>query len=187
MVSYHVVVVYVVVFILYDDDDEKKKKKKGVVVVECDERRWWMRRRCLARAWERTRQSRLISNAEEASRRSVVLQTIGACVALMVSSGIATDAFAADMATSLPKDYTDKLRLACEQLLNGRIERDHPSASISERFAAADPAKQAVKDYIQTWQGRPETKDLETSTITGEVLRELARYYYKKNCSQVAR
>ena len=58
MVSYHVVVV-VVVFILYDDDDEKKKKKKGVVVVECDERRWWMRRRCLARAWERTRQSRL--------------------------------------------------------------------------------------------------------------------------------
>ena len=59
MVSYHVVVV-VVVFILYDDDDEKKKKKKGVVVVECDERRWWMRRRCLARAWERTRQSRLI-------------------------------------------------------------------------------------------------------------------------------
>jgi len=58
MVSYHVVVV--VVFILYDDDDEKKKKKKGVVVVECDERRWWMRRRCLARAWERTRQSRLI-------------------------------------------------------------------------------------------------------------------------------
>ena len=126
------------------------------------------------------------SNAEEASRRSVVLQTIGACVALMVSSGIATDAFAADMATSLPKDYTDKLRLACEQLLKSvEFERDHPSASISERFAAADPAKQAVKDYIQTWQGRPETKDLETSMITGEVLRELARYY-KKNGSQVA-
>ena len=58
MVSYHVVV-GVGVFILYDDDDEKNKKKKGVVVVECDERRWWMRRRCLARAWERTRQSRL--------------------------------------------------------------------------------------------------------------------------------
>ena len=104
----------------------------------------------------------------------------------MVSSGIATDAFAADVATSLPKDYTDKLRLACEQLLKSvEFERDHPSASVSERFAAADPAKQAVKDYIQTWQGRPETKDLETSTIAGEVLRELARYY-KKNGSQVA-
>jgi len=42
-----------------------------------------------------------------------------------------------------------------------------------------------VKDYIQTWQGRAETRDLETSAITGEVLRELARYY-KKNGSQVA-
>ena len=128
---------------------------------------------------------RVASSNAEASRRSVVLQTIGA-VALMVSSGIATDAFAADMTTSLPKDYTDKLRLACEQLLKSvEFERDHPSASVSERFAAADPAKQTVKDYIQTWQGRPETKDLETSTITGEVLRELARYY-KKNGSQVA-
>ena len=74
MVSHRVVVYVVVVFMLYDDDDEKKKKKKkkkkGVVVVECDERRWWMRRRCLARAWERTRQSRLINK-----RRG--LQTVG--------------------------------------------------------------------------------------------------------------
>ena len=105
----------------------------------------------------------------------------------MVSSGIATDAFAADMATSLPKDYTDKLRLACETVTKiGRI-RTRPSVRRPSpgNAYAADPAKQAVKDYIQTWQGRPETKDLETSTITGEVLRELARYY-KKNGSQVA-
>jgi hypothetical protein len=101
----------------------------------------------------------------------------------------AEKAFAAsssDLATTLPKDYTEKLRLACELLLKSvEFERDHPSASVSERFAAADPAKQAVKDYIQTWQGRAETRDLETSAITGEVLRELARYY-KKNGSQVA-
>jgi len=154
-------------------------------------RRWWNATKgdggcddaARVRGSERVR---VASSNAEASRRSVVLQTIGAAAALMVSSGIATDAFAADMATSLPKDYTDKLRVACEKLLKSvEFERDHPSASVSERFAAADPAKQAVKDYIQTWQGRPETKDLETSMITGEVLRELARYY-KKNGSQVA-
>ena len=86
----------------------------------------------------------------------------------------------------VPKEYAEKLRSACELLLKSiEFERAHPSASVSERFAAADPAKQAVKEYIQTWQGRPETRDLETSVITGEVLRELARYY-KKNGSQVA-
>ena len=42
-----------------------------------------------------------------------------------------------------------------------------------------------MKEYIQTWQGRAETRDLETSAITSEVLRELASYY-KKNGSQVA-
>ena len=62
----------------------------------------------------------------------------------------------------------EKLRSACELLLKSiEFERAHPSASVSERFAAADPAKQAVKEYIQTWQGRPETRDLETSVITG--------------------
>ena len=87
---------------------------------------------------------------------------------------------------NVPKEYAEKLRSACELLLKSiEFERAHPSASVSERFAAADPAKQAVKEYIQTWQGRPETRDLETSVITGEVLRELARYY-KKNGSQVA-
>jgi len=129
------------------------------------------------------------------NRRSFFLQstsTLAVLASLTVfSSGATTPekAFAAstsDLATTLPKDYTEKLRLACELLLKSvEFERDHPSASVSERFAAADPAKQAVKDYIQTWQGRPETRDLETSAITGEVLRELARYY-KKNGSQVA-
>ena len=130
------------------------------------------------------------------NRRSFFLQSTSTTLAVLASltvfsSGAATaeKAFAAsssDLATTLPKDYTEKLRLACELLLKSvEFERDHPSASVSERFAAADPAKQAVKDYIQTWQGRPETRDLETSAITGEVLRELARYY-KKNGSQVA-
>jgi len=130
------------------------------------------------------------------NRRSFFLQSTSTTLAVLASltvfsSGATTaeKAFAAsssDLATTLPKDYTEKLRLACELLLKSvEFERDHPSASVSERFAAADPAKQAVKDYIQTWQGRPETRDLETSAITGEVLRELARYY-KKNGSQVA-
>jgi hypothetical protein len=129
------------------------------------------------------------------NRRSFFLQstsTLAVLASLTVSSSGATTAekaFASsssDLATTLPKDYTEKLRLAGELLIKSvEFERDHPSASVSERFAAADPAKQAVKDYIQTWQGRAETRDLETSAITGEVLRELARYY-KKNGSQVA-
>ena len=54
MVLYRVVVVVV----LYDDDDDDDEKEKKKKVVECDEMRWWMRR-CRARAWERTSQSRL--------------------------------------------------------------------------------------------------------------------------------
>ena len=124
------------------------------------------------------------------SRRSIVLLQVTSSMAALMSEAISEEKKAFALASSspedVPKDYAEKLRSACELLLKSiEFERAHPSASVSERFAAADPAKQAVKEYIQTWQGRPETRDLETSAITGEVLRELARYY-KKNGSQVA-
>ena len=124
-------------------------------------------------------------------RRSIVLLQVTSSMAALMSNTISEEknkvfAFASSSPEDMPKDYVEKLRSACELLLKSiEFERAHPSASVSERFAAADPAKQAVKEYIQTWQGRPETRDLETSVITGEVLRELARYY-KKNGSQVA-
>jgi len=124
-------------------------------------------------------------------RRSIVLLQVTSSMAALMSNTISEEknkvfAFASSSPEDMPKDYAEKLRSACELLLKSiEFERAHPSASVSERFAAADPAKQAVKEYIQTWQGRPETRDLETSVITGEVLRELARYY-KKNGSQVA-
>jgi len=124
------------------------------------------------------------------SRRSIVLLQVTSSMAALMSETISEEKKAFALASSspedVPKDYAEKLRSACELLLQSiEFERAHPSASVSERFAAADPAKRAVKEYIQTWQGRPETRDLETSAITGEVLRELARYY-KKNGSQVA-
>jgi len=120
-------------------------------------------------------------------RRSIVLLQITSSMAALMSNISEEKVFAASSSPEdVPKEYAEKLRSACELLLKSiEYERAHPSASVSERFAAADPAKQAVKEYIQTWQGRPETRDLETSVITGEVLRELARYY-KKNGSQVA-
>ena len=124
-------------------------------------------------------------------RRSIVLLQVTSSMAALMSNTISEEknkvfAFASSSPEDVPKEYAEKLRSACELLLKSiEFERAHPSASVSERFAAADPAKQAVKEYIQTWQGRPETRDLETSAITGEVLRELARYY-KKNGSQVA-
>lgn len=120
-------------------------------------------------------------------RRSIVLLQITSSMAALMSNISEEKVFAASSSPEdVPKEYAEKLRSACELLLKSiEFERAHPSASVSERFAAADPAKQAVKEYIQTWQGRPETRDLETSVITGEVLRELARYY-KKNGSQVA-
>jgi len=122
------------------------------------------------------------------SRRSIVLLQVTSSMAALMSETISEEkkALASSSPEDVPKDYAEKLRSACELLLQSiEFERAHPSASVSERFAAADPAKRAVKEYIQTWQGRPETRDLETSAITGEVLRELARYY-KKNGSQVA-
>ena len=120
-------------------------------------------------------------------RRSIVLLQVTSSMAALMSNISEEKVFAASSSPEdVPKEYAEKLRSACELLLKSiEYERAHPSASVSERFAAADPAKQAVKEYIQTWQGRPETRDLETSVITGEVLRELARYY-KKNGSQVA-
>ena len=120
-------------------------------------------------------------------RRSIVLLQITSSMAALMSNISEEKVYAASSSPEdVPKEYAEKLRSACELLLKSiEYERAHPSASVSERFAAADPAKQAVKEYIQTWQGRPETRDLETSVITGEVLRELARYY-KKNGSQVA-
>ena len=120
-------------------------------------------------------------------RRSIVLLQVTSSMAALMSNISEEKVFAASSSPEdVPKEYAEKLRSACELLLKSiEFERAHPSASVSERFAAADPAKQAVKEYIQTWQGRPETRDLETSVITGEVLRELARYY-KKNGSQVA-
>ena len=120
-------------------------------------------------------------------RRSIVLLQVTSSMAALMSNISEEKVFAASSSPEdVPKEYAEKLRSACELLLKSiEYERAHPSASVSERFAAADPAKQAVKEYIQTWQGRPETRDLETSAITGEVLRELARYY-KKNGSQVA-
>ena len=120
-------------------------------------------------------------------RRSIVLLQVTSSMAALMSNISEEKVFAASSSPeNVPKEYAEKLRSACELLLKSiEFERAHPSASVSERFAAADPAKQAVKEYIQTWQGRPETRDLETSVITGEVLRELARYY-KKNGSQVA-
>ena len=120
-------------------------------------------------------------------RRSIVLLQVTSSMAALMSNIAEEKVFAASSSPEdVPKEYAEKLRSACELLLKSiEYERAHPSASVSERFAAADPAKQAVKEYIQTWQGRPETRDLETSVITGEVLRELARYY-KKNGSQVA-
>ena len=120
-------------------------------------------------------------------RRSIVLLQVTSSMAALMSNIAEEKVFAASSSPEdVPKEYAEKLRSACELLLKSiEFERAHPSASVSERFAAADPAKQAVKEYIQTWQGRPETRDLETSVITGEVLRELARYY-KKNGSQVA-
>ena len=120
-------------------------------------------------------------------RRSIVLLQVTSSMAALMSNIVEEKVFAASSSPEdVPKEYAEKLRSACELLLKSiEYERAHPSASVSERFAAADPAKQAVKEYIQTWQGRPETRDLETSVITGEVLRELARYY-KKNGSQVA-
>lgn len=120
-------------------------------------------------------------------RRSIVLLQMTSSMAALMSNISEEKVFAASSSPEdVPKEYAEKLRSACELLLKSiEYERAHPSASVSERFAAADPAKQAVKEYIQTWQGRPETRDLETSVITGEVLRELARYY-KKNGSQVA-
>jgi hypothetical protein len=127
--------------------------------------------------------------SRSSNRRAVLLlSTLGMISAAKANAEDMSTAMNTTDATKLllPKDYAEKLRQACEALLKSvEFERDHPNATTSERFAAADPAKQAVKEYIQTWQGRAETRDLETSAITSEFLRELASYY-KKNCSQVA-